>query len=119
MNKVKKERNTLLRKGQSYFVYRDESNKFNLSFQNQNLDKKFLIGNYLIRIRVELARLSRKNVAENAGISVRNLLNVEKGDGVSMDAIMKVYFFYVYMGILSSEEQGQFSNLCRGIWTGE
>lgn len=116
MVRMKKETNSFNRKIKPNFIYRDEAGKFDLSFKLQSLDAKLLIGNYLSHARLKLVRLTQKDVAKGTGVSVRNLINIEAGYGTSMDATMRIYLFYVGIGVLSGEKQGQFSEICRRMW---
>ncbi|NDV83877.1 hypothetical protein [Bacteroides sp. 51] len=103
-------------KSKEFFIYRDDASKFNLSYRIHALDMKQPIGNYLYKVRVEQLRLIRKDVAKQSGVSVRNLINIETGYGASMDAVMRVYLFYVFTGVLSDESQGQFLEFYHAIW---
>jgi len=116
---MRKEAKPFVRECEKCFIYRDESNQFNLSFRIRNLEVKLLIGNYLSHTRVELARLTQKDVAKKAGISIRNLTYIETGYGASMDGILRVYLFYVSTGVLPVEKQELFFDLCRKIWMRE
>ena len=118
MKKKQKQKETgnVIRKYKEIFIYRDDANKFNLSFRIRALDMKQFIGSYLLKVRVEHVRLIRKDVAGQSGVSVRNLINIETGYGASMDAVMQVYLFYVSTGVLSDESQGLFWGFYHGIW---
>ena len=121
MKKKKKQKETgnVTLKTKEFFIYRDDANKFNLSYRIHALDIKQLIGSYLHEVRVKQARLTRKDVAGKSGISVRNLINIETGYGASMDAVMRVYLFYVFTGVLSDESQRQFFDFYHQIWLRE
>lgn len=74
------------------------------------------IGGLLSVIRHRQDNLTQKMVASGTGISRRSLVEIENNRFGSIDIILRVYSFYVWMNFVTPKERIEFERLLNRLW---